>query len=82
MGEGVLFSRTSSSTNILIRQETTQTLSSTQQQVDEGVIQFVDQATEWRSLASMMVGGLAYRLEKLRSWVRARACLPMSRAIG
>ncbi|MFO1519867.1 MAG: hypothetical protein U1F57_09435 [bacterium] len=40
-------------------------LSSTQKQVDNMMSRFVHEATEWKSLAAMMAGGVAYRLGKI-----------------
>ncbi|MFO1520097.1 MAG: hypothetical protein U1F57_10620 [bacterium] len=40
-------------------------LSSAQKQVDDMMSRFVHEATEWKSLAAMMAGGLAYRAGKL-----------------
>ena len=59
-----------------------------QSQVDGLTSSFVDQATDWKSLASMMAGGLAYRFGKIgvmsASWVQQAAPLqrPLSIAFG
>ena len=59
-------------------------LTATQSQADEMVSSFVDQATEWKSLASMMAGGLAFQYGKigaLSSLTRATGRLPIPSAL-
>ena len=66
IGTGVPFFGTSSPKTILERQASSDAaFSSTQTQVDGMVSSFIDQASDWKSLAAMMAGGLAYRFGKI-----------------
>ncbi|MFO1519477.1 MAG: hypothetical protein U1F57_07465 [bacterium] len=66
-----------SSESILDRSHSRSPMSAFQTQVDEMVGGFVEQATEWKSLAAMMAGGAAYRCGKI-AFLGAASKLPLA----